>query len=95
LNVVVAALRERRHRKSIMAHHDWLGLKQELPHRRKVTLMVLSFLVPLALWSALSYIPGLWHPLVHVTDVGSVDYFVTDKRRRRARRARICRRVFW
>jgi NitT/TauT family transport system permease protein len=74
----VAALIERRCRKSTMAHHDWLGLKQELPHRRKVTLMVLSFLVPLALWSALSYIPGLWHPLVHVTDAGSVDYFVTD-----------------
>ncbi len=61
-----------------MAHHDWLGLKQELPHRRKVLLMIMSFVVPLALWCAISYIPGLWHPLVHVTDVGSVDYFVTD-----------------
>jgi len=30
------------------------------------------------LWCAISYIPGLWHPLVHVTSVGSVDYFVTD-----------------
>src|SRR5215471_7451234 len=61
-----------------MAHHDWLGLKKELPHRRKVALTVFSFLVPLMLWCALSYIPGLWHPLVHVTEVGSVDYFVTD-----------------
>jgi NitT/TauT family transport system permease protein len=61
-----------------MAHHDWLGLKSELPHRRKVLLTVLSFLVPLALWCAISYIPGLWHPLVHVTKVGGVDYFVTD-----------------
>lgn len=61
-----------------MAHHDWLGLKKELPHRRKVLLTVMSFLIPLALWCAISYIPGLWHPLVHVTDVGSVDYFVTD-----------------
>lgn len=61
-----------------MPHHDWLGLKKELPHRLKVLLMVMSFLIPLALWCALSYIPGLWHPLVHVTDVGSVDYFVTD-----------------
>ena len=32
-----------------MAHHDWLGLKNELPHRRKVMLTVMSFLVPLAL----------------------------------------------
>jgi NitT/TauT family transport system permease protein len=61
-----------------MAHRDWLGLKMELPHRRKVLLMVLSFLLPLGLWCAISYIPGLWHPLVHITDVGSVDYFVTD-----------------
>src|SRR5581483_1726920 len=43
-----------------------------------VFLMVLSFLIPLLLWSAVSYIPGLWQPLVHVTDIGSVDYFVTD-----------------
>lgn len=61
-----------------MAHHDWLGLKNELPRRRKLVLTVLSFLVPLGLWCAVSYIPGLWHPLVHVTSVGSVDYFVTD-----------------
>ena len=61
-----------------MAHHDWLGLKNELPHRRKVLLTVMSFLIPLAVWCALSYIPGLWHPLVHVTSVGSVDYFVPD-----------------
>jgi NitT/TauT family transport system permease protein len=61
-----------------MPHHDWLGLKSELPRRRKVLLTVLSFLLPLTLWCALSYIPALWHPLVHVTSVGSVDYFVTD-----------------
>jgi NitT/TauT family transport system permease protein len=61
-----------------MPHHDWLGLKNELPHRRKLMLMALSFLLPLALWCALSYLPKLWHPLVHVTNAGSVDYFVTD-----------------
>ena len=61
-----------------MAHHDWLGLKQELPHRRRLLLIVLSFVVPLAVWCAISYIPWLWHPLYHVTDPGSVDYFVED-----------------
>jgi NitT/TauT family transport system permease protein len=61
-----------------MAHRDWLGLKQELPHRRRLLLTVLSFVVPLLLWCAISYIPWLWHPLYHVTDVGSVDYFVED-----------------
>src|SRR5437762_2474207 len=61
-----------------MASHDMLGLKKELPHRRKVLLTVLSFLIPLMLWCAISYIPWLWHPLFHVTDPGSVDYFVED-----------------
>ena len=61
-----------------MAHRDWLGLKRELPRRRRILLTILSFLVPLAIWSAISYIPWLWHPLYHVTDPGSVDYFVED-----------------
>ena len=54
---------------------DWLGLKKELPPRRRVVLAFLSFLAPLALWSAVSYIPWLWHPLVRVTVPGDVDYF--------------------
>ncbi len=61
-----------------MAHHDWLGLKKELPQRRRLLLVVMSFLVPLMIWSAVSYIPWLWHPLVHVTDPGSVDYFTEN-----------------
>jgi NitT/TauT family transport system permease protein len=61
-----------------MAHRDWLGLKQELPHRRRLLLACLSFLVPLALWSAVSYVPWLWHPLVRITEPGSVDYFMPD-----------------
>jgi NitT/TauT family transport system permease protein len=61
-----------------MRHHDWLGLKVELPQRRRLQLVVLSFLLPLALWSAVSYVPWLWHPLVRVTAPGSVDYFTED-----------------
>jgi len=61
-----------------MATRDWLGLKEELPHRRKVLLTVLSFLVPFALWCAVSYIPWLWHPNVRITVPGDVDYFVED-----------------
>jgi len=58
-----------------MAHHDWLGLKQELPRRRRLLLTLFSFLGPLAVWCVLSYIPWIWHPLIHITDPGSVDYF--------------------
>jgi len=56
-------------------NQDWLGLKQELPRRRRIQLVILSFITPLLIWCAVSYIPWLWHPLVHVTDAGSVDYF--------------------
>ena len=31
-----------------------------------------SFLLPLLLWSALSYIPILWHPYVEITDPGGL-----------------------
>jgi NitT/TauT family transport system permease protein len=59
-----------------MGLRDWLGLRHELPQRRRLVLMLLSFVLPLALWAAVSYIPWLWHPLVHVTDPGGVDYFL-------------------
>jgi len=58
-----------------MAHNDWLGLKKELPRKRQLQLTVLAFVIPLALWSFVSYVPWVWHPLIHVTDPGSVDYF--------------------
>jgi NitT/TauT family transport system permease protein len=57
-----------------MAHSDWLGLKRELPQGRRVGLTILSFIVPLLIWSAVSYIPWLWHPLVRVTNPGEVDW---------------------
>lgn len=38
-------------------------------------LLVGSFLLPLLVWSAFSYLPFLWHPNVVVTDPGGVSYF--------------------
>ena len=61
-----------------MANSDWLGLKKELPGSRRLQLTIVSFLVPLLLWTAVSYIPWLWHPLVHITSAGDVDYFTDD-----------------
>ncbi len=58
-----------------MGLRDWLGLRHELPPRRRLVLAVLSFVLPLALWSVVSYVPWIWHPMVRVTDPGSVDYF--------------------
>lgn len=58
-----------------MGLRDWLGLRHELPRRRRIVLVILSFVLPLALWSVVSYVPWIWHPLMHVTDAGGVDYF--------------------
>jgi NitT/TauT family transport system permease protein len=58
-----------------MVHHDWLGLKKELPHKRRLLLTIMSFVIPLALWCFVSYVPWVWHPLIHITDPGEVDYF--------------------
>ena len=55
-----------------MANRDWLGLKNELPKQRRLVLVALSFVVPLLLWSAVSYVPWLWHPLVRVTAPGDM-----------------------
>ncbi|MGH8046808.1 MAG: ABC transporter permease [Chthoniobacterales bacterium] len=61
-----------------MAHRDWLGLKEELPHNRRLLLTIFSFVIPIALWCAVSYVPWLWHPMVKITDPGEVDYFIED-----------------
>ena len=57
------------------AGRDWLGLKKEPPPRRRALLTLLSFVLPLALWSLVSYVPFVWHPLVRITSAGDVEYF--------------------
>ncbi len=48
----------------------WLGVRQPLPARHRAWLTVLAFVMPLAIWCAISYVPFIWHPLVLVTDAG-------------------------
>jgi NitT/TauT family transport system permease protein len=54
---------------------DWLGLRKELPERRRLALTFLSFALPVLLWCAVSYVPWIWHPMVKVRDPGDVPYF--------------------
>lgn len=42
--------------------------------RARTVLGILSFVIPIAIWCAVSYVPFIWHPLVEVTDPGS-SYF--------------------
>jgi NitT/TauT family transport system permease protein len=43
--------------------------------RRSRLYTLLSFVLPVVCWSAVSYVPAIWHPQMLITDPGSVDYF--------------------
>jgi len=58
-----------------MSATGWFAVRAPLSRRRKLILGIASFLLPLLLWCAISYLPFLWHPQVLVTQVGDVDYF--------------------
>jgi NitT/TauT family transport system permease protein len=58
-----------------MSATGWFAVRAPLSRRRKLILGIASFLLPLLLWCAVSYLPFLWHPQVLVTQVGDVDYF--------------------
>jgi len=49
------------------------------PKPRRV-LWALSFLVPIVIWCATSYVPWIWHPLVQVDEVGEVAWFTPGMR---------------
>lgn len=56
----------------------WLVPFGQLSPVRQLVLVWLSFMLPIAVWAAVSYLPFLWHPLVRITDPGSVSYFTKD-----------------
>ena len=51
------------------------GSGADVEARKRTLLGIGSFLLPLLVWSLVSYVPFIWHPKVHVTDPGDVDYF--------------------
>ena len=53
----------------------WLSPRARLDRRSRMLLGLGAFLIPLLLWSAVSYLPFLWHPKIQVEVPGGVDYF--------------------
>jgi NitT/TauT family transport system permease protein len=45
--------------------------------RASAVLWAASFIVPVLIWCALSYLPFVWHPMVRVTDPGDVAWMTT------------------
>lgn len=67
-----------------MSASAWFAVRAPLTPRRKLLLGIGSFLLPLMLWAAVSYVPWLWHPQVLVSSVGDVDYLEVGMRMDRA-----------
>jgi len=55
----------------------WMTARKDLSSRARFILGVCSFLLPLLVWSAVSYVPFIWHSKVHISNPGGVDYFQT------------------
>jgi len=54
---------------------QWFAVRQAPSSRQARVLTLLSFLLPLAVWAAVSYVPFLWHPKVEIVEPGSVTWF--------------------
>jgi NitT/TauT family transport system permease protein len=53
-------------------------VNKQLPPRSRSTVALFSFLLPILLWCAVSYLPFVWHPQTEITEAGSVSYFRAD-----------------
>jgi len=56
-------------------HEKWFRFGKDLSPERVRGLTIASFMLPLILWSAISYIPALWHPEVQINETGDSIYF--------------------
>ncbi len=52
----------------------WLSIQKKLSGRKRALLILISFLLPLIVWSTISYVPFLWHPMMEITGEGDSLY---------------------
>lgn len=57
----------------------WVMLQRNL-RKNKLILSICSFVIPICLWCAISYLPFIWHPQVQITSSGSVPYLQVGSR---------------
>ena len=63
-----------------MKRMKMFAVQTPLSQRAKTWLGVFSFILPVLIWSIVSYVPFVWHPQIMITDPGSVDYFQAEMR---------------
>jgi len=54
---------------------QWFSARKQLRKKPRLVLGVMSFVLPVLIWSLVSYVPWLWHPKVEITVPGDVSYF--------------------
>ncbi|MDG6773681.1 ABC transporter permease subunit [Thiomicrorhabdus sp. ZW0627] len=52
----------------------WFTPRASLDAKSNYTLTLASFLLPLLLWSLVSYVPQIWHPKIEITNSGDAGY---------------------
>lgn len=62
-----------------MPRSSWLTVTGGLSAKRSTPLIIASFVLPMAAWCAVSYVPFIWHPLVNVDVPGGTFYRVGDR----------------
>ena len=62
-----------------MPRIPFFAVRHEPPPLRRAVLMTLSFLLPLGVWCAVSYLPFLWHPLMELRLGGGAVFAVGDR----------------
>lgn len=60
-----------------MKHARWFVIGKGLSPRVRTAFTLCSFLLPLAVWSLVSYVPFVWHPLIRVGSPGDVSWFTS------------------
>src|SRR5688572_3562884 len=56
----------------------WTRPLAGLSPRSSAALWVASFVTPIVIWCAVSYLPFIWHPMVRVTDPGDITWMSRD-----------------
>jgi NitT/TauT family transport system permease protein len=57
-----------------VARSSLFRVLRPLSPRAKLVIGILSFVLPVGVWSLVSYVPQIWHPQIMITDPGSVSY---------------------
>ncbi len=62
-----------------MPQSSWFTVTGGLSAKRSMPLVIASFVLPMALWCVVSYVPFVWHPLVNVEVPGGTFYRIGDR----------------